>query len=246
MHPQPALRPVDVVQFEPDDLPCAQPKPCQQQQDGPIPEPCWRTPRLALVQEPANALRRHRPGDRRHRPSGDARNDRGKVRLDVVAIAREAEEGAQRGDDVLGLREGAVARCIAPDIVCDLAAADVGETRLINISKACQKAPYVPGVILDRGRRETAFLLKPARIFHQYGLDPGGHDRSAAVIFNDASISEPTRDAAQRCGVATLGTATPGAVAQERLLMTGSNLARSDGFLAQPSLNSLMKKVLCQ
>ena len=44
MHAQTAFAPVDIAQFEPDDLPCTQPEPRKQQQDGSIAQPRRRSP----------------------------------------------------------------------------------------------------------------------------------------------------------------------------------------------------------
>src|SRR6266849_3987793 len=57
VHAQTAFAPVDIAQFEPDDLSSTQPEPGQQQQDGSIAQSGRRSPCLARAQKNPNTVR---------------------------------------------------------------------------------------------------------------------------------------------------------------------------------------------
>src|SRR6516164_836311 len=87
MHAQTSFAPIDIAQFEPDDLSCTQPEPRKQHQDGSIAQPGRRSPLLARVQQNPNRVGWHRSWDRCHRPSGNGWHGRSKIGMDVVAVA---------------------------------------------------------------------------------------------------------------------------------------------------------------
>ena len=204
MHAQTAFAPVDIAQLEPDDLSCPQPEPRKQQQDGAIAQPGRRSPLSARVQKSPNAVGWHRSRDRCHRPAGNGWHCRRKVGMNVVAIAREAEERAQCRDDVLRRSECAVRRRFAPDIVHDLAGLHSGEAQLILAGYVRQKAPYVPGVNLDGRRRQAAIFAQVRPVFLQDPLDSGRLDRRRSPAVDDAFFLKPARYAGQGDAVAAL------------------------------------------
>jgi hypothetical protein len=115
-----------------------------------------------------------------------------------------------------------------------LSGADVGQTRLVSAADARQKAPYMTGVVLCRGRRQATFLPQPARIFLQYRLDAQRPDRNGKLVVDDTLVSEPVRYPAQGDRVAVLENAVSGAVTQERSFMFGGDLASRNPLLTQP------------
>ena len=131
VHAQTTFAPVDIAQFEPDDLSSTEPESGQQQQDGSIAQSSRRSPCLARAQENLDTVCRHRPRNRRHRPSGDRRHCRRKIAMDVAAIPCEAEERPQRRNGVLCGSKCARLRRILPEVVHNLAGVHRGEFQIV-------------------------------------------------------------------------------------------------------------------
>lgn len=237
MHPQPTLRPVDILQLEADDFQRAQPKPRQQQQDGSITQPRWRAPRLACVQKSANALGRHRPGDRRHRPSRDAGDRRGQVDLDIVAVAREPEERPQRGHHVLRRGERPPLRRVSPDIVGDVRTPNGRKPKIARPADACQESPDHAGVAGDGRGRQTTVLLQVGSVLLQNLVDLGCFGRRQCLARDDAIGLKPGPYIVQReplVPLPRLRAMTMGRVTKKPLLVFRLDLASRNTLLPQP------------
>ena len=178
MHPQAPLRPVDIIQVEADDFPCAQPEPRKQQQDGSIAQPRRCAPRFAFIQKSTNAISRHRSWNRCHRPSSDAWDGRGKVDLDVVAVPRESEERPQRRHYVLRCGECPPSRRVAPDIIGDVPGPYGSKPQVARTTYACQEPPDCSGVVVDRRGCETTFLLQVGSVL----LQISGQSRMSRLV----------------------------------------------------------------
>src|SRR6516164_1086971 len=235
MHAQTSFAPIDIAQFEPDDLSCTQPEPGKQQQDGSIAQPDRSSPFFACVQKNPNAVGWHRSRNRRHRPSGDGGYCRGKIGMDVVAVPCEAEERPQCRDDVLCRSECAVLRRISLDVVCNLAGMHGRQMQFGSARYVLQKAPYISGVSLNGRRRQAAVFVQVRPVFQQDPVNSGSLDRSCGPAFDDAFFLEPTRYVGQSDAAAGDGTSVLCAMAQERFFMRGRNLLDRDTFPAQPS-----------
>src|SRR5216684_2040914 len=234
MHAQTAFAPVDIGQFESNDLSCTQPEPCQQQQDGSIAQPGRRSPLFARVQKNPYTVGRHRSRNRRHRPSGNGGYSRGKIGMDVVAVPCKAKERPQCRDDVFCRSECAVLRRISPDIVRNLAGMHGSETQFGLAGYVRQKVPYIPGEILGGRRGQNTNYVQARPVFLQYAVNTGRLDRSRGPAFDDAFLLKPVRYAGQSVTVAALETTVLGAVAQERFFMCTRNLINRNALAVQP------------
>src|SRR6516225_6403804 len=234
MHAQTSFAPIDIAQFEPDDLSCTQPEPGKQQQDGSTAQPDRSSPFFARVQKNPNAVGRHRSRNRRHRPSGDGGYCRGKIGMDVVAVPCKAEERPQCRDYVLCRSECTVLRRISPDMVRNLAGMHRGETQFVLSRYVRQKVPYVSGVILDGRGSQTSDFAQVRPVFLQYPVNSGRLDGRRRPAFDDAFFPKPARYAGQRDAVTPYGATALGSIAQECFFMCNRNLIDRDTFLAQP------------
>ena len=237
VHPQPTLRPVDILQLEADDFQRAQPEPRQQQQDGSIAQSRRRAPCFACVQKSANALGRHRPWDRRHRPSRDAGDRCGQIDLDVVAEAREPEERPQRGHHVLRRGERPIPRRVASDIIGDVRAPYGRKSKIVRPIDACQEPSDHARVVVDRRGREAALLLQVGSILLQHLVELGWVCRRQCLAREDAIGLKPGPYIVQGeplVPLPRLRAMTSGGITKKPFLVFRLDLASHNTLLTQP------------
>ena len=183
MHPQPALRPVDILQLEAARFPARAARAVQAAARWPD---CAAPPACAMFCSRPEVGERIQPASLLGSTPSTIQqrwDRRGQVDLDVVAVAREAEERAQRGHYVLRRGERPLPRRVAPDIVGDVRAPYGREPKSLG------------PLVLVRNRLTTR--RNSYRSSRSRGRAPAAGKPGIPAISGRPRMSRPERDASR-------------------------------------------------